>query len=264
MTATFNKRQLRTGSKELSPVEAKYWRMWKAACAAQNWKQSDRDLRMEVHRRTLGAPFSLTEFKPCHFDRIFPLFKLLADSIDLDAALKVVQFENHDAAQATHEPVIKLGKKYREAEPGRGIIPRRASRYEKETRADDPGERKRCVYVIGRLFRAEDIEQIKADLFSTSRPWDELDIPDLIMLRDTLCNRLGTWLTAAKKQPFPEKLIGIEVAGGKGPSGLISNKEIIKRLLKHGIPVAITSRKHLAERLDAIMAPGLFDEEDPF
>jgi hypothetical protein len=255
-TVTVPRREFRLPPRKRSREEMKYLQLWKEACAAQGWKAHDRELRMRIHTRLFGSPISSTVFRHHHFDRTIKLFKLLANSVDLDSAIEVVGYENHDSAQADHQPIIRPGRTF----PHRD----HPSKYEAETSVDDPGERRRCVYVIGRLFRPDDIDDIKRDLFATARPWDELDIPDLIQLRDTLKSRLGAWLTAAKKEPFPNKLIGIEIAGGKGPSGYISNKEIISRLLKIGKPVNITNRKHLAERREAIMEPGLFDKGDPF
>jgi hypothetical protein len=217
----------------VGPEEKKYRQLWRAACIAQGWKQSDRDRRMAVHVCLFGSPISSTEFKHHHFDRTIALFRLLANSVNLDAAIATVQYENHDAAQARHRPVIQPGQTF----PDRDY----ASKYEKETRVDDPGERKRCVYKISRLFAPALVDQVKRDIIQTARPWDDLDLPDLILLRDRLNSYLGTWLTKAKREPDAAKLVGIPVRGDDGL--VLSNKELIKRLLKRGIPVAITGRK---------------------
>ncbi|HEX4084334.1 MAG TPA: hypothetical protein VHY22_05450 [Chthoniobacteraceae bacterium] len=218
-----------------TPEELKYLALWRDACLAQGWKSGDRELRMRIHTRLFGAPISSTGFSHAHFDRAIKLFKLLANSTDLDAAIELVGYEAHDAAQATHQPVIRPGKKF----PQR----RHASIYEQETRTNDPGERRRCVYVISRLFDPPYIDKIKRDLFSTARPWDELDIPDLAHLRDILRTRLSKWLTAAKQDPRAQETLGIDLASRnpRSPSGIASNAELIKRLLKRGKPVQMTA-----------------------
>lgn len=237
----------------VGPEEKKYHQLWRAACIAQGWNQSDRDRRMAVHVCLFGSPISSTEFKHHHFDRTIALFRHLANSIDLDRALEMVRYENHDAAQATHKPVIRAGLGF----PDRDY----PSKYEKETSVDDPGERKRCVYKISRLFAPALVDQVKRDIVQTARQWDDLELPDLILLRDRLNSYLGTWLTKAKREPDAAKLVGVPVRGDDG--NVLSNKELIKRLLKRGIVVNITNRQHLEKRRQAIMEPTLFDVEEP-
>jgi hypothetical protein len=165
--------------------------------------------------------------------------ELLIKDTDLDAAIELVAYENHAAALAIHQPVISPGKKYR----SRGQTRAFASKYEQMPNQDDPGERRRIVYVISRLFEPPLVKKMVADLFHTSREFRDLPLSQLILLRDLLKSRLGKWLTAVKDgAPGLDQLRAIPLCNpitGR-PS---SNKDIIKALLKRGNPIRMEREK---------------------
>jgi hypothetical protein len=227
--ATKPQRVPKASRRELTPEQRKYWQLWREACTAQGWNQNDRAQRMAVHHRLFGAPISLTEFRHQHFDRAIPLFRHLSSAVDLDAAIALVQFEDHDAAQAKHQPVVRPGRN----NPDRAH-PRK---YEDATAVDDPGQRRRCLYVLSRLFEPALLTEISRDLFSTAKPWDELTIPQLLLLRDTLKSRLGKWLTRAKEGgPGHDQLAGLQTRTG-------SNVQLIEALVKRGTPIRLVKER---------------------
>lgn len=216
----------------LSPVRRKYFLELNRVCKAKGWKASDA-VRHAITRQALGRDLSSSEFKPSHWDRIFATMALLADSTDLDAAILAAALENHDAAQAAHVPEVKPGKR----NPNR----RHASEYEKLTEADEPGERKRLLWFINRLFQPAYIESIARDLYDDV-VWEELPIPKLLNLQHTLRNRLSKWLTTAKHRPYTYNLPDAPVAV-RSVTGMPTNEAYITALLERGTPVNLWLEK---------------------
>ena len=60
-----------------------YWRLWRSACAAQGWNQSDRDVRMRVHHDALGKAKSTKALTNGDVDRVYAQFRLLCDPVNL-------------------------------------------------------------------------------------------------------------------------------------------------------------------------------------
>lgn len=214
----------------LSKTDRKYFATWRDVCRVRGWKSDNDSIRYAFHR-SIDVPESHLQFTLAHWDRVFPQLKLLLDPDNLNAALKVVSYLNHDAAQAAHVPVVAPGKPRR-----KNAAPRRwASRYERITDVDDPGERKRLRYVIERLFEPRLIDAICRDRWERS-DWQDLPLPQLTELRDLLKARLSKFITKVKQgkvtYDFPFSIIT------NTETGLYySNAWIIATLLHRGVPV---------------------------
>ena len=160
------------------------------------------------------------------------------DELNLGAIMEGDQYRAHDAAQAEHTPAVRPGKaELRKAERRKQQPRSRASRYELETPEDDPGRRRRLVYWISRLFAPAYIRRVVGDLCGTI-DWEALPIPRLLLLKDTLKNRLGKWLTRHKENHdfgFP-----IHSRNPRSTTGLLTNEELIAELLVRGICLDLT------------------------
>ncbi len=174
---------------KLTPHERKYFQMWRNVCIAKCWKQGDDSKRHAVHILALGEDKTHKAFTNCDWDRVYAALKTLADTEDLDALIEQNAYEIKDQAQKTHRPVPNPGQKTRKANRQRTW----SSKYERMSRQDDPGERKRLLYVITRLFDEPFITFISRDRFDRA-DWRILDIPDLTELRDILKTRLEQFI----------------------------------------------------------------------
>jgi len=206
--------------------------MWKAVCARWGWRTGDNALRHAVTVQALGMERSSNDFSPRDWDRIFAQLAILQDDLDLAAQIERIAYTQHDAAQAAHVPEVQPGKPRRQGQPARTT----PSRYERTTRTEDPGERRRLLWFISRLFQPELIRHLSVDLYDLAA-WEDLDIPRLTQLRDALRNRLSKWLTRAKLDPRAHGLPrGVPVAPGSR-TGRPTNEAYITALLARGIPV---------------------------
>lgn len=237
----------------LTPVERKYFYEVALTCRRLGWKVCD-ETRHAIGRWALGDFGSHKLFTAGDYDRIFKKLIELRDPNNISAVMDVLAFVNHDVAQAAHVPVVKPGKPRRSQQPPR----RYASQYERMTEVDDPGARKRRVYVISRLFSPSLIDQIYSDrwhdLWDRKRDWRELPLPHLTDLRDLLKSRLGKFITKVKTgaidYDFGFSLFNPET-GRDFP-----NDAIIAILLRRGRPVDMRKQvnrqkleTHLPERL---------------
>lgn len=64
-----------------------YFKLWRQACQAQGWKQSDTDKRHEITLEVLGYHKSSKFFTNQEFDRVKRHLQFLAKPNDLDAAI---------------------------------------------------------------------------------------------------------------------------------------------------------------------------------
>lgn len=184
-------------------------------------------LRAEITAEVFGGPRSWATFKDPEVDRMKVALKQRIDDLDLNAIIEDSQYHAHDEAQAGHVPAVHPGQaQQRRKEPRR-----RASRYERETAVDDPGRRRRLVYWSTRLFAPPYIRRVAGDQFRTT-DWQALPLPRLL-LKDTLKNRLGKWLTQHKEKHdfgFP-----IASRNPRSTTGMLTNEELIAELLDRGI-----------------------------
>lgn len=148
-----------------SKQEALYWMKWRAACAAQGWDQKDSDRRHALHALALGQDKSHKDFTNPDFDRVLAHLNLQIDPNDPEARKKVEAYEALDRAPSFDGP----------------------TKYDRQTEADDPGERKRLIYRIRQLADAPYVEKVAFDRCA-GLIWTELPIPDLTLLRDMLIN----------------------------------------------------------------------------
>ena len=174
----------------------------------------------------------------------------------------------HDAARHAHVPETKPGKRFyklrntEQAEDRRkaALAARlaRPSRYEETTPVDDPGERKRLVYFIGRLFEPALIRHFSRNLDDTAA-WEELPIPQLLALRDVLRNRLSKWLTKNKET----HRFGFSTAATnpRSRTGIKTNDEIIGILLDRGQKIDMRAAAPVREETEPVCAG---KEEEPF
>jgi hypothetical protein len=73
----------------MSPRQNKfYFDLWRKACQANHWNQSDDGRRHELHRQALGYDCSHKNFNQAEFDRIITAFKLAANPLDLDQVIE--------------------------------------------------------------------------------------------------------------------------------------------------------------------------------
>lgn len=189
-------------------------------------------LRAEITREVFHGERSWSTFGDHEVDRMKAALTAKLRAPNLGAEMEAGAYRTHDAAQAAHVPAVQPGKQER-AKPQ----PRTwASRYERETAADDPGTRRRMVYWIGGLFDAGYIRTLVVDLDDTA-DWDALPIPRLMELKDTLKNRLGKWLTRHKEHYD----FGFSIASRnpRSTTGLLTNDELIAELLHRGVRVDI-------------------------
>jgi hypothetical protein len=211
-------------------VAKKHFAEWRDVCQVRGWSSSDRALRHAVYQAALGEDKDWQHFNDADWDRVFARLKRLLDPDDLNAVMEVERYINHDVAQANHEPVVQPGKPR-----GRTYELRSTpSRYERKTEVDDPGERKRRVYGISRLFEPRLIDSICRDRWDRS-DWQDMPLPQLTELRDLLKNRLGKFITKVKQGRINYDF-GFALnnpATGRD----FSNGDIIARLLKRGVPV---------------------------
>jgi hypothetical protein len=188
--------------------------------------------RREVEREKLtveafGSALSWSTFDNREVDRMKAV--LNAELGNLEGMIAVAKFNKHDAAQAAHRPQVIPGRRH----PARAW----ASRYESETNEDDPGERRRLLYVIGQLFEPSLIRAIAVDLYDAA-DWQSLSLPKLTALRDLLMARLSKFLTRVKKGELPCDL-GIPLfdpATGRP----VSNLNLIGALQRWGKPVCMS------------------------
>lgn len=186
---------------------------------AEGVKQEE--LRPQLTAAEFGAARSWAAFGDAEVDRMKAALKQRMDELNLDAIIEGEQYHAHDAAQAAHVPA-----------KGRRQPRRFAGRYERMTDVDDPGERRRAVYWISRLFSPPYIRRVVGDLFATTE-WEALTMPRLLHLKDTLKNRLGKWLTKHKeKHDF-----GFSIASRnpRSRTRLMTNEALIGELLARGI-----------------------------
>lgn len=184
--------------------------------------------RADLTLAVFGEARSWTSFGDPEVDRIKIALENRIDDLNLGAAIEGNSYEAHDAAQAAHLPVVRPGKA-----ASRKPYPRRhASRYEAETAVDDPGHRRRLVYWISRLFSPAYIRRVAGDLHRTA-DWESLQVPQLMLLKDTLKNRLGKWLTRHKDgHDFG---FSIQSRNPRSTTGVLTNEELIVELLSRRI-----------------------------
>ncbi len=184
--------------------------------------------RAELTLAVFGAPRSWTSFGQPEVDRMKGALQQRLGEFNLTAAIEGDSYEAHDAAQAAHVPVVRPGK----VESRKSYPRRHASRYEAETAVDDPGRRRRLVYWVSRLFSPAYIRRVAGDLHDTAK-WESLAIPQLMLLKDTLKNRLGKWLTRHKE--CHDFGFSIQSRNPRSTTGLLTNEELIAELLGRGI-----------------------------
>jgi hypothetical protein len=218
----------------MTPTEGKYWRLWRDVCGVRGWKSGDSSIRHAMHRAALGEYKSHLLFTHADWDRVFPQLQLLLDPDNLDAALAVVNYINHDAAQATHQPVVTPGKPRRKTYELRA----RPSRYERITEVDDAGERRRLCYVVSRLFEPRLIDHVCRDRWDRS-DWQDLPLPQLTELRDLLKTRLSKFITKVKQGKINYEF-GFSIVNKDTYREFLSNADIITRLLQRGAPVRMS------------------------
>lgn len=195
--------------------------------------------RERITVEVFGRARSWSEFGDPEVDRMKQALLARLDPANIRAGVAVVQYEERDAAQAAHEPDVRSGRHRRR--------PRSyASRYEQHSEADDPGERQRLCWFIGRLFQPDYIRAICTDRWDTAA-WKEMPLPQLIELRDLLRQRLSKWLTRHKASHD----FGFSIASRnpRSISGLLTNEELISELLQRGVPVPLQEPHH--EPVDA-------------
>lgn len=239
----------------LTLVEKKYFFEVGLTCRRLGWKVCD-ETRHAIGRWALGEFRSHKLFSAGDYDRIFKKMVELRNPHNISAVMDVLAFVNHDVAQARHVPVVRPGKPRRKSDPPRT----RPSPYERMTEVDDSGERKRLVYVIGRLFMPPLIDQVFCerwhDLWDRNRDWREMPLPELTEVRDLLKARLSKFITKVKtgriRHDFGFSLFNPDT-GRDFP-----NKEIIAILLRRGEPVDMRDKQVFdkIEKLELV--------EDPF
>lgn len=190
--------------------------------------------RAQLTADVFGAPRSWATFTDPDVDRIKVALQRRIDGLNLGAIIRECEYRAHDEAQAELVPVVRTGRQREK----RGKRPRRyASRYEQETEVDDPGRRRRLAYWISRLFAAAYIRKVAGDLCGAA-DWVALPMPQLLLLKDTLKNRLGKWLTRHKeKHDFG---FSIHSRNPRSTTGLLTNEELIAELLVRGICLVLT------------------------
>lgn len=214
----------------------------------------------EIEREKLtvevfGRARSWSTFTHGDVDRMKAALETRRREHDLAPRIEAGAYRTHDAAQAAHVPVVRLGKRER----AKSFPRHHASRYEQQTPVDDPGARRRLVFWIGRLFEPAYIRSLVVDLDDTA-DWESLPIPQLLALKETLKNRLGKWLTRHKEH----YAFGFNIAsrnprstteaaegnrGGRkgGRAGLLTNDELIGELLSRGLRVDMREETARAE-----------------
>lgn len=225
----------------LTLVERKYFFEIGLTCRRLGWKVCD-ETRHAIGRWALGEFRSHKLFTAGDYDRIFKKMVELRNPLNISAVMDVLAFVNHDVAQARHVPVVRPGKPRRSQQPPR----RRPSQYERMTAVDDSGERKRLVYVIGRLFTPPLIDQVFCDrwrhLWDRNRDWREMPLPELTELRDLLKARLSKFITKVKtgriRHDFGFSLFNPNTGRD------FSNAAIIALLLRRGEPVDMRERQN--------------------
>ena len=211
-----------------TPQRRKYFLMWQKVCTAQNWKPSDDAKRHAVTRMALGSDVSSNDFNNSQWDHVYNLLELLADDLNLGAAIERSAIEAFQDAKRKHVPKVVPGKR----NPNR----KHASDYEQMPSVDDPGERKRLEYFISRLFMPSYIRGITVDRFDEAE-WKRLNNRDLTWLKQVLRNRLSKWLTGAKNNPREHGLpLGVPVSP-RSTTGMPTNDAYIQALLDRGSPV---------------------------
>lgn len=191
------------------------------------------DLRDSMTLAEFGGPRSWATFGDPEVDRMKIALKRRINELNLDAIIEGEQYHAHDEAQAHHVPEVRPGKAAQRKAQRQHVSPRRwASRYERETDEDDPGRRRRLVYWIGRLFAPAYIHRVCGDQFATL-DWEALPLPRLLLLKDTLKNRLGKWLT--KHKETHDFGFSIRSRNPRSRTGLLTNEELIRELLERGI-----------------------------
>jgi hypothetical protein len=188
--------------------------------------------REQITIEVFGEPRSWAAFGDREVDRMKPALQALVRALELAPRIESEAYRTHDAAQAAHVPAVRPGKRERAKPEPRPW----ASRYEARTAANDPGERRRLIYWIGRLFDTGYIRSLARGLDDTA-DWESLPIPDLLALKDTLKNRLGKWLTRHKETY--DFGFSITSRNPRSTTGLLTNDEVIAELLARALRVDI-------------------------
>jgi hypothetical protein len=229
----------------LTPVERKYFYEIGLTCRRLGWKVCD-ETRHAIGRAALGEFKSHKVFTAGDYDRVFKKLIELRNPNNISAVMDVLAFVNHDVAQARHLPVVKPGKPKRKyGSGGKPALRRYPSQYEMTTEVDDPGARKRRIYVIERLFAPALVDKVCFDRWQV-RDWRELDLPQLTELRDLLKARLGKFITKVKagKIDYDFGFSFFNPQTGR----VFPNEAVIAILLRRGVRVDMRDNRSHRDR----------------